>query len=319
MTGVFKLLIADRETLLARRMSDYLLDKGFSCEFVNGGKQLKEALATFQPDFVMSDLLLPECTASELLKIVKSHPALIARGTKVFVTSSHNNIHNVRKAFSEGAADYIIKPYRDEDILNRLVFHLQKKHEMFARKPGERASAPNERFLTMTDVVLKEATSFRDPREKLFNITQMLGMVLKGVRCSVVKCDVGTLRGLVVASSDDLRVKGIKLDLNKYPEILYTINTGKYVAMENIDYNPELAKLKKIVKTISFNSIVVCPIFLHGEIYGIMSTRMDSKVKIFEDVEVQFAQSMARIASLIVNSADFEDLTFESIPDAVAA
>ncbi len=102
-----------------------------------------------------------------------------------------------------------------------------------------------------------------------------------------------------------MRVKRIEIDLDRYPEVTHAVNTEKTIAIENIDFNPELAKLKNTVKTISFSSIVVAPIFIRGEVFGVVSVRMDSKAKKFADQDIRFCQLIANIASLILNSTEF--------------
>ncbi len=52
MSSGIKLLIADRDTLLPRRLAEFLNDKGFSCELVNNGKQLKTLLSNWVPNFI---------------------------------------------------------------------------------------------------------------------------------------------------------------------------------------------------------------------------------------------------------------------------
>src|SRR4051812_12041092 len=112
MGETLRMLIADRETLIARKIAEFLTGNGINCEVVTTGKQLKEMLGHWTPDFILVDLLLPDCGAMELLSLVKDHPILSKSGVKVLVTSAHNNASNVKKVFVAGAADYIIKPFR---------------------------------------------------------------------------------------------------------------------------------------------------------------------------------------------------------------
>jgi DNA-binding response OmpR family regulator len=307
MAEALKLLIADRETLVARRISEFLTENGIECQVVNSGKQVKTVLATWVPDFILIDLLLPDCSAIELLNLIKSHPTLNRAGVRVLVTSSHNSPINVKQVFAAGAVDYVVKPFKVDDILNRLIFHMQQKRVLSA--PGKE---DKNQFLQGTglhmhlmEVVMVEATSVRDPQEKLFNIMQMLALTMKAVRCSVIRCDMLEMKGAVIASSDDVRVKKITIDLERYPEVTHAVNTEKTIAIENIDFNPELAKLKKTVKTISFNSIVVAPIFIHGQVFGVVSARMDSKAQKFADQDLRFCQLIANVTSLILNGVDF--------------
>src|SRR5438552_837122 len=112
-----KILIADRENVAARRIRDYFLENGLLCEAVSNGKDLKLVVQKWLPDFILTDLLLPDCSAIELLAEIKSTPTLASKMIKVMVTSSHNNVQNVKQMFAAGACDYIVKPYKVEDVL----------------------------------------------------------------------------------------------------------------------------------------------------------------------------------------------------------
>lgn len=304
-TGI-KLLIADRDTLLPRRTAEFLNDKGFSCELVNNGRQLKSLLQTWVPQFIFADLLLPDMGAVDILKFIQEDPVLSKQNISVLVTSSHNSFDNVRKCLIAGAIDYIVKPFRVEDILSRLVFHIQNKRKIVDVDKEDRAHLEGgDLFLNLMELVLREATSGRANRAIQYNLTKMVALSLKAVRCSIVECNRESMEGFVVASSDDAKVRDIKLDLNRYPEIIHVMNTQKTVAIENMELNPVLAKIKELVKTISFNALVVAPVKVRGELFGVLSARMDNKGKTFLDREIRFAQLVAHVAGLVLENVDY--------------
>jgi len=302
---VLRLLIAERETLIARRIKEHLGYAGVECDIVNTGKQLKQYLDEMgPPTFILIDLLLPELSPLELLTYIKSKPDL-AR-IKVLVTSSHNSMKNVKQVFQAGACDYLVKPFRVEDVLSRLIFQLQKSSPNLELKPIETKSLESgAHYLQLAELLVKEAASHRNPREKLYSLVQMLSMIMKSVRSSVIQTDMVKFEGAVIASSDDIRVRNIKIDLTKYPEVLHTVNTDRTTTIENLEFNPNLAKLKKIVKTISFNSIIVTPIRIKGEVFGVLSVRMDSRALKFSEHQIRLCQIVADICALLINSVEF--------------
>jgi len=305
MSQPIKILIAERDGVVVRRVAEYLGENGFQCETATVGAQVQALLNNWIPDFIVIDLLMPEFTAMDLLQMIKSHDVLKGSNIRVLVTSKHNSINNIKQVFKNGASDYIVKPYKAEDLLQRVIFHLQKVQLKEESKSLSQTMPGEEKFLRLIELVLREGTALRDPREKLFNLMQMLALTLKAVRCSIIRCDHEAMAGQVFASSDDIRVKKINIDLNKYPEVLHALNTEKPVAIENISYNPELAKLKEIVKTINFNSILVAPIWKQGKIFGVVSSRIDDKDKKFSIDDIQLSQLFAHIAGMVLNSVDF--------------
>ncbi len=305
-TQPIKMLIADRETLVARRIKEFLVENGILCEVLNTGRQLKQTVNDWLPDFILVDLLLPDCSAMDLLAEISNNPTLANREIKVIVTSSHNSAKNVKQVFAAGACDYVVKPFKVEDVLSRIVFHMQRRNPVAEVEESHlNGLQGNALYLHLTELILKEATSTTNPREKLFNLMQMLALSMKAVRCSIIHTDMNHFTGTVIASSDDVRVKKITIDLIKYPEVLHTVNTQRTTAIENLDFNPELSRLKKVVKSISFNSIIVTPVILNDEVFGVVSARMDSKTKKFSDLQVRFCQLIANVCVMIINSVDF--------------
>jgi DNA-binding response OmpR family regulator len=301
-----KVLIADRETLVSRRIKEYLSANVIECEVVNGGKQLKELLTKWIPDFILVDLLLPDCSAMDLLELLKTAP-FKGKSIGVMVTSSHNSAKNVKQVFTNGAIDYIVKPFKMDDILARIVFHLQRRAtiEQHPKENKEISVEGSALYLHLVELILREGACMRNPREKLFSFMQMLALSMKAVRCSVIRTDMENLEGMVIASSDDIRVKKINIDLAKYPEVTHTVNTAKTTVIENLDFNPELARLKKIVKTISFNAIIVTPVLVNGEVFGVVSCRIDSKNLKVTDLQIRFCEIMAFVCSMVISSVDF--------------
>jgi chemosensory pili system protein ChpA (sensor histidine kinase/response regulator) len=67
------------------------------------------------PDVVLTDIEMPRMDGYELLNALKSND-VYARLPVAMITSRAGEKHR-RKAIESGAADYLTKPYRDEDLL----------------------------------------------------------------------------------------------------------------------------------------------------------------------------------------------------------
>ncbi|MCC6278573.1 MAG: response regulator [Oligoflexia bacterium] len=301
----FKVLIADDDGAGSRRLMDFLKERGFSVEHVLNGTVAKEKIKEWVPHFVICDLTLAEFNAPQLLNWIKQEPVVKDNRPKVFVTSAHNVVRNIKECISLGASDYIVKPFKHEDILTRLVFHIQNKREVGS---GEKASGTGVKlegadvYLHLLDLVLKEALSSRPREEMLLNFTKMIAIALKAVRCSAVMITEDLQEGLVLASSDNRDARGFKLDMNKYPEMLHVMNTEKLIVIEDLAYDPQLAKIKDLVKGISFNSMIVAPLRSNGEMYGIISARMAKEHSKFNDRDIRFVSLVAQVASLILTT-----------------
>lgn len=301
----YRVIVADDDGQLLRRLGDFLKEKGFEVRMINNGKELKTLLkeATFIPHFIISDLMLPDANAISLTEYLKTLPHTKDANIRLFVTSGHNNAQNVKDCLKSGAADYVVKPFKFEDMLSRLVFQIQNKRVVVDADKEDKAKLQGgDLYLHLMELVLKESVSFKKSSDTLFNVTKMLAITLRAVRCSVIECSEDRQEGFVLASSDDRSARGIKLDLNRYPEVLHVLNTEKPVVIENLDYDPILSEIKQHFKSISFNSIIVCPVKKRGAMFGVMSTRMDASYKGFNDRDIRFAQLVANVVSLIISS-----------------
>lgn len=298
----YTVLICDDDIQTARRFQDFLKDRGFEVRCMSNAEECKQALIDWKPKFLFYDLLMPDFNAIQLLQFVNANEELKKRKIKVLVTSRHNNVTNVKDCIKAGASDYIIKPFKFEDIFSRLIFHAQKKRKVVAvDKEDQTLLEGGELYLHLFAFVLKEANTTKPFNEVLHNMTKMLGMTLKAVRCSIIETHENRLDAWVRASSDDGKVNSLQIDLNRYPEVVHVMNNDEPVVIENLDKDPNLAEIKKNFQKISFNSLIVCPVYKRGNFYGVMSTRMATSDG-FDDNQIRFAQLMSLIVSLVLSS-----------------
>jgi DNA-binding response OmpR family regulator len=303
----YKVLIIDKDGQNSRRIADFLKEKGFDTETANTGEMGIEKIKIFKPKYVVVDLVLPDMNGFDFLDYLQAHKQIVPNGMKTLMMSSHNNIENVKKAIHKGACDYIIKPIKAETVLPRLIFHAQTKRNIEVIKDDNKSqgggiSDGSNMYLHLLNLVLKEANSRKSDHEVLFNMTRMLAITLKAVRCSLIQCDEDMVTGYVRASHDDINVNNIKIDLEKYPEVVDVMNREQVVVIENLDNDPVLAEIKKNFQSIKFNSMIVCPVYKLGYFYGVVSARMNDKSKAFSDDQIRFVLIMSQIISLILNS-----------------
>jgi CheY-like chemotaxis protein len=301
-TEKIKLLVAEDDRQQARRLVDFFNQNGFEARATVSGTDAKSMLMNWKPKVVVADLLLPGMNAFEMLRYIKSEPSLVRHNITVVIVSSHNDPTNVNEAFRRGARDFIVRPYLYQDLLNRVV--LQCRDPRFVQPYDEKETAAH---WNLADLILTQAMQMDPLQPVLFNITQMIGKKMSGVRCSIVRTTTLS-EGQVIASSDDPKVSGLKLDLTKYPEIQLVVNTKKTIAIDNLANSRALKAIKDQVKTISFNSMIVCPLIVKGSIFGVLSLRLpDSKKKLSEE-DLRFMDMSSKIVSLAIGARDLGEL-----------
>jgi DNA-binding response OmpR family regulator len=302
-----KVLIADDDNQMSRRLSDHLTDHGFDVRTSSNGKDARAQILEWKPKFVLADLILQEGNAFELIDYIKSEKELRRHFINVFVMSGHNTQSNVRNAFQRGAKDYIVKPFRHEDILKRLVFHSRSY-----RKRSDVTASELSKFdesglmLHLTDLVLRQALGGGTFEDTLFNLTRMVTLKVDGVRCSIIQC-LDQKNGVVVTSNDDRGASGIQLDLYKYPEVIHVMNMNSPIAIENIDESSDLKHIKEFLSNITFNSMVVCPVLRRGEQFGVLSLRLPPEKITITDNEIRFVEIVSHVVSLVMSNELYKD------------
>lgn len=297
----FKVLVAEPEGTLTRQLIDFLKEKNLKVELCREGKDLKDQFDSFKPDFVVIDLLFVGCTAFQLLEHMRATKTL--KNCKVIVTSKHNSMSNVRAVIGAGASDYVIKPYNMDDMIGRMAFQIQKKKKYDAAKRKD-DNGQASYYFNYVDLMLRELTANKEIQARAFNLTRMLAMTVKAVRISVIQCHEDRQRGVVRASSDDGKLKHLEINIARYPEVQYVLNTEKIVVLENLSKDPMMSQIKSLVKSVSFNSMIVAPIFKNGKIYGVLSTRFDENQTNLADTQVRFCDMLANMLTMLISTED---------------
>ena len=106
-------LIVDDATVMRMRLRDILQTRyEVVGEAENGAKAL-ELYAQLQPDFVTMDITMAEMNGMDALKsLVSKFP-----GAKVVMVSAMGQKAMVYEALSQGARDFIIKPFDPDRVL----------------------------------------------------------------------------------------------------------------------------------------------------------------------------------------------------------
>jgi sigma-B regulation protein RsbU (phosphoserine phosphatase) len=109
--------VDDSETI---RGSLRRLFAGFACEWreaANGEEGLAAALQE-TPDLILSDLNMPVMDGITMIRKMREHPAL--KRTPVIMLSTDSGQQHLAAAARLGVRDYVIKPFRDEDLLAKV-------------------------------------------------------------------------------------------------------------------------------------------------------------------------------------------------------
>ena len=122
------LLVVDDEPRNVSLMSDLLVERGYDVLPATSGEQALELGAARKPDLALLDLRMPDIDGVELCRRFRQIPEVAATPV-IFVTGAADGEDLVR-CFEAGAVDFLTKPIRTADLLQRVRTHLELK---FAR------------------------------------------------------------------------------------------------------------------------------------------------------------------------------------------
>jgi diguanylate cyclase (GGDEF)-like protein len=118
MTAKARILVADDEPHIRRILQFLLEEEGFEVHLAEDGEETWKAVASFQPDLVLLDVMMPRMDGFAVLEIIRAGFET-ARLPVILLTAKGEEQDKV-KGLSGGANDYIIKPFNHDELLLRV-------------------------------------------------------------------------------------------------------------------------------------------------------------------------------------------------------
>ena len=115
-----KILIVEDEARLAAFVEKGLRKSGFQTTVAEDGEQAINKVESSDFDLVLLDLGLPIKDGWTVLRELRSKGKLYP----VIVVTAHSDDRNKGAAMKAGANDYMTKPFRFKDLLQRVVAQL---------------------------------------------------------------------------------------------------------------------------------------------------------------------------------------------------
>jgi DNA-binding NtrC family response regulator len=108
----FSILIVDDNREIRTILEEYLKEEGYAADGAAGGK---EALAKYREttyDLVITDLNMPGMTGIELIKEIAREEHI----TEFIIITGYASLDTAIEAVKAGAFDYLVKPFRIEEL-----------------------------------------------------------------------------------------------------------------------------------------------------------------------------------------------------------
>ncbi len=119
-----RILVVDDEAVICDILRDYLLFVGFAVATAGSGEQAVEVLRN-DPfyDLVLTDLKMPGMGGLDLMRhLSESHTGLV-----MVIMTGFGTVETAIEAMKHGAFDYILKPFKPEDVVRVLRRGIEKQ------------------------------------------------------------------------------------------------------------------------------------------------------------------------------------------------
>lgn len=119
MVAKARILVADDEPHI-RRILQFLLEQdGYEVGLAEDGEAAWQAVASFRPDLVLLDVMMPRRDGFSVLEIIRAGFET-ARLPVIMLTAKSDSVDKVT-GLKGGANDYIVKPFNHEELLLRVT------------------------------------------------------------------------------------------------------------------------------------------------------------------------------------------------------
>lgn len=126
-----KLLIVEDDKGLAEALEDTLMLAGYQCKMVYSAEEAIIALKHNVFDMVVSDVNLPGMDGYGLLHhVINAYPEL-----PIMLMTAYGDIAHAVEAMRDGAVDYLLKPFQEEELLNTIAKYTAKTAAVAAHQP----------------------------------------------------------------------------------------------------------------------------------------------------------------------------------------
>jgi two-component system sensor histidine kinase/response regulator len=251
-----RILAVDDDRINLRIIGGILRHEGYEIGEATSGEQALEVYATFQPNLVLLDVMMPGIDGFATCRTLKK-----TYGDKcapvIFVTAK-SEADDVVMGFDAGGVDYLTKPFRPKEVVARIRTHLSNQQLVEQQKDLveqlSKANSAKDRFLGMC------AHDLRNPLSSIRGLAELMDENALGVLTAEQKEIVQTIHGastsmlqLVNELLDVATIEAGHLKLEKSPVSIVEI-VERSVHLSNIEAAKKNTRIE-LVK-ISFDPIV---------------------------------------------------------------
>ena len=121
-----RILIADDNPPNVELLEAFLGEVDCDIAIAVDGRDTLEKVASFQPDLILLDVMMPKLSGFEVCKKLKQDSA--TRSIMILMVTALNELGDIERAVDGGTDDFLSKPVNKVELLKRVENMLRLRH-----------------------------------------------------------------------------------------------------------------------------------------------------------------------------------------------
>jgi diguanylate cyclase (GGDEF)-like protein len=221
-------------------------------------------------------------------------------GAPVFVLVA-GGARVVAEALAAGASDAMVAPVDLAELGARI--------DALSRRRGDLQDARDAlRSRDLLFDIFQEVASALRADEIFQTLVRRVGQAFALSHCSFVLTTPGNEHGRVVAVYENPGIRDLRVELERYPEVLEAIRTERPVVIQDVHEHPLFDAIRKrwVRQQIEVNvqSAVALPVFVQGRPAGVFFLRTERGDPPLRSQDIAFANTIAQAAARVLENEE---------------
>jgi two-component system, OmpR family, alkaline phosphatase synthesis response regulator PhoP len=121
-----RILIADDNAPNVELLEAFLAEVDCDIAVAVDGRETLDKVASFQPDLILLDIMMPKLSGFEVCRKLKQDPK--TKEIMVLMVTALNELGDIERAVDSGTDDFLSKPVNKLELLKRVENMLRLRH-----------------------------------------------------------------------------------------------------------------------------------------------------------------------------------------------
>ena len=113
-----RILIADDEPFNRELLEAFLSEGNYELEYAADGQETLDKTASFKPDLILLDVMMPKLSGYEVCEKLKKEPE--TSSVMILMVTALSDLGDVERAVAVGCDDFLSKPINQIELLIRV-------------------------------------------------------------------------------------------------------------------------------------------------------------------------------------------------------